>query len=127
MAKRDNRFQALAKKARQRSTKAEDARMEHLTMLRLAGKIHLARLKPLKLNLNDPTKGLQTLTYEPDILVIENDGETVFEEVKACKKDGTVIYMGDARTKVLTAARAFPFWTFRVVWKHDGVWKYDNL
>ena len=124
---KSSQFKALAAISRKRITKTESQRYWYLRGMKESGEIWDVRHKPLRLNLTDPLPGKRTLVYEPDLLVIEVGGAMWFEELKPAKKDGKPVYLGDARTKVLTAARVFPFWGFRVVWFFGGEWKMDNL
>lgn len=86
-----------------------------LEALRRAGEIQRWEYEAVTLKLADGCR------YTPDFLVIENDGAIRFDETKG------EFYRDDARVKLLTAARQFPF-KFRLVRKRKGgVWETTEI
>ena len=69
--------------------------------------------------------------YTPDFAVWRASGALEFHEVKAARrrKSGRVgAHMeDDARVKILTAAKLFPFATFFVVWLNQGKWVIEEI
>ena len=121
-------FRMMAQAGRKFLTGPEEDRYWYLFAEKQQGMICDVMPKPFKLYLTDPSPtGKQRLTYEPDFLIVEKSGSVWCEEVKAARKDGKPIYMGNARDKVLTAARVHPWFYFRVVWRFKGEWKEDVL
>ena len=118
----------MARAGRKPLTGPEESRYWYLFAMKQREAIHAVFPKPFRLRLTDRSPdGKQALTYEPDFLVVNSKGHLWCEEVKAAKKDGTPIYMGNARDKVLTAVRVHPWFYFRVVWNFKGAWKEDLL
>ena len=128
MTKSKEPFRIMARAARKWLTDTEEVRYWYLFALKQRGVIQDVRPKPFKLYLTDPSPtGKQRLTYEPDFVIVEKTGSLWCEEVKAARKDGKPIYMGNARDKVLSATRAFPWFYFRVVWRYKGEWREEEL
>ncbi len=128
MTKSKEPFRMMARAGRKYLTGAEENRYWYLFALKQRGVIREVKPKPFQLYLTErsPT-GKQRLTYEPDFLIVEKSGATWCEDVKAARKDGKPIYMGNARDKVLQAVRVHPWFYFRVVWHFKGEWREDVL
>lgn len=89
--------------------KWESQYADHLEADRLSGRIHSWRYEKIGLRL---AKGC---TYNPDFLVIRDDGTVEFHEVKGFWED-------DALVKIKVAAEQFPEFAFRAFHKQSGQW-----
>ena len=95
-------------------TEAEYA--ELLRSQQVAGEIIDFKFEPLRLIMAKKT------SYTPDFLVVNNRGEIEIHEVKGFWRD-------DARVKIKTCARLFPWFRFIAVTKprKNGGWKYEEF
>lgn len=92
-----------------RMNKLEAAWAEQLEIVRTSGNIASWQYEAVKLRLAKAT------WYTPDFMVVRNDGELEFHEVKGFWRD-------DARVKIKVAAAAFPEFVFFVITKPKGRW-----
>jgi hypothetical protein len=98
---------------------------------RLAGRVLAWRYEPLTLVLRRGAKGGKGLRYSPDFAVMvafEREDSTLdarleLVEVKP-EKGNSVLWLGDSRTKVLSAAESFRWapWHLVLVWPAPGGW-----
>lgn len=98
-------FIALGRK-QSSMNKTEAAHAQDLEMRKRVGEVLDYRWQPLRLKL------APDCTYEPDFLVIQANGEVVFEEVKGA------FITDDALVKVKVAAQMFPWFRF-VLYQYD--------
>jgi len=107
-------YQALGRMKKGKMNKTEERYATMLKYRMLAGEIAWYAFEPLKLRLAKNTY------YEPDFLVMTNEGYLEFHEVKGFWRD-------DARVKIKVAAEAFPFFRFVAVQYVKKAWKYENF
>lgn len=99
--------------------KTEQKYAHYLEALKRAGDIHYWRNHPMKLRLTDDNCG-----YNPDFLVITNEGYMEFHDTKAFyKKSNRVGITDDSLEKMKMTAYLFPFYRVMAVWEEGGEWK----
>lgn len=95
--------------------KLEKRYAQHLDLLRLAGEVAAWRFEAVTLRLAVDVR------YSPDFLVILPGGELELHETKGFLRD-------DARIKLRTAARLFPWFVFRLIRQSKaGVWDIEEV
>jgi hypothetical protein len=103
------RTMAKARPVKGVMNRTEQAYANELESRRLSGDVASWMYEPAGLRLAANT------TYNPDFLVVLQDGTTEWHEVKGFWRD-------DARVKIKVAATRFPFWRFIAVTKKAGAW-----
>jgi len=103
------RTMAKARPVKGVMNRTEQAYANELEARRLSGDVASWMYEPAGLRLAANT------TYNPDFLVVLEDGTTEWHEVKGFWRD-------DARVKIKVAATRFPFWRFIAVTKKAGAW-----
>lgn len=103
------RTMAKARPVKGVMNRTEQAYANELEARRLSGDVASWMYEPAGLRLAANT------TYNPDFLVVLQDGTTEWHEVKGFWRD-------DARVKIKVAATRFPFWRFIAVTKKAGAW-----
>lgn len=94
--------------------KTESEYASILEVMKSAGEIALFEFEPLKLRLAKSTY------YTPDFMVVNQDGEVEFHEVKGFWRD-------DARVKIKVAADRFRYFQFIAVSKKRGKWERERF
>lgn len=99
-----------------RMNKTEARRAQELDAKLKTGAIRFWKYESVTLKLADGCR------YTPDFMVIENDGEVVFEETKGRWRD-------DALVKIKVVAAQYPHFTFRAFQrdKNTGGWKVKDF
>ena len=110
-------------------TKLEQRYQAHLEAQQGAGRVLYHRFEPMRLVLRHGGGGQKGLTYAPDFQVVVpwpvGHPAVEFHEVKPVKDDGSVLWLGDSRTKLLAAVeilRGVP-WTFVLITPEASGWK----
>lgn len=105
-----------------RMNKTELRYASYLESLQLQGVIVMWRFEPLKLRLADRT------FYEPDFMVITDEGMIELHEVKGRPGAGPGGWMDDARVKIKVAAEIFPEFLFvGASGLKSGGWKIEQF
>lgn len=123
-------------------TKLEARYAAFLEAERAAGRLLVVRWEPFRLVLRHGGQGMKGMTYAPDALVvwsrvIQGGGPVTFpgdprvelHEVKPVKDDGSPLWLGDSRTKLLAAVellRGVP-WAFVLVTPEGSGWRRQCL
>lgn len=131
-----------AQRAGPKLSKLEQRYRAFLEEEQRAGRILLYRWEPFRLVLRHGGGGQKGMTYAPDALVvwsrvIQGGGPVTFpgdprvelHEVKPVKDDGSPLWLGDSRTKLLAAVellRGVP-WTFVLVTPEGSGWRRQCL
>ena len=141
-APRPQAVQTLPRKALTRLTKLEARYRAWLEAEQAAGRVLTFRWEPFRLVLRHGGNGQKGMTYAPDALVVVPSGGLTLgpagtyqlqgpppavelHEVKPTKPDGSPLWLGDSRTKLLAAVeilRGVP-WTFVLITPDGAGWR----